>query len=124
MMKFRCPHCQKLLETDEAAGKFLCPICKKWSRLPVPKKKAAVEEEEILEVVAASPQPRRERREAITEHNPDERRPRRRDEEDEEPVELDVVEEGEDGPRRRSAARGQGVAARAAVSVSIRSTSR
>src|SRR6185437_377630 len=96
MMKFRCPHCQKLLETDEAAGKFLCPLCNKWSRLPVPKKVEV--EEEILEVIAV-PQPRREQREAITEREPDQRRSRRREEDDED--ELDVVEEDDNRPRRR-----------------------
>jgi uncharacterized Zn finger protein (UPF0148 family) len=99
MMKFRCPHCRKLLETDEAAGKFLCPLCKKWSRLPPPKTIEA--EEEILEVIAVPQEPRRERREAITDRDPNERRPRRRQDDEEEAVELDVVEEGDERPRRR-----------------------
>ena len=100
-MKFRCPHCQTLLETDEV-GKFLCPICKKWSRVPAPKKPAAVaEEEEILDVIAVPQETRGSRREAITDRAPDERRPRRRDEE-EEADELEVVGgDDDDRPRRR-----------------------
>lgn len=100
IMKFRCPHCQKLLETDEV-GKFLCPICKKWSRVPVPKKTVAAEEEEILDVLAVPQESRGSRREAITDREPD-RRPRRRDEEEVEDVDLEVVDEGDEGrPRRR-----------------------
>jgi hypothetical protein len=102
-MKFRCPHCQKLLETDEV-GKFLCPICKKWSRVPVPKKKPAVaEDEEILDVIAVPPEPRGPRREAITDRAPDERRPRRRRDEEDEDVEREVVgrHDEEDRPRLR-----------------------
>jgi hypothetical protein len=100
-MRFRCPHCQKLLETDEV-GKFLCPICKQWSRVPAPKKKVEAEEEEILDVIAAPNEPRNSRREAITDRGPAERRPRRRDEEDED-SDLEVVgkDEEDDRPRRR-----------------------
>jgi hypothetical protein len=88
------------LETDEV-GKFLCPICKKWSRVPAPKKPAAVaEEEDILDVIAVPQETRGSRREAITDRAPDERRPRRRDEE-EEADELEVVGGDDDRPRRR-----------------------
>ena len=104
-MRFRCPHCQKLLETDEV-GKFLCPICKKWSRVPAPNKAPAVEEdEEILDVLAVPQESRGPRREAVTDRAPDERRPRRRRDDDEEveDVELEVVgrRDEDDRPRRR-----------------------
>lgn len=87
-MIFRCPHCRKLLETDEV-GKFLCPLCKKWSRVPESKKAVAVEEEEVLEVVEAPPERLAPRR-----------RPAKQQQVEGE--ELEVVGEAEDDRPQRS----------------------
>jgi hypothetical protein len=35
MMRFRCPHCQQILEVAAPTELFLCPACELWCRLPV-----------------------------------------------------------------------------------------
>ena len=34
MMRFRCPHCQQILEVEGLADTLLCPACEMWCRIP------------------------------------------------------------------------------------------
>lgn len=35
MMRFRCPHCQQVLEVETPTEMMLCPACEMWCRLPI-----------------------------------------------------------------------------------------
>jgi hypothetical protein len=36
MMRFRCPHCQQILELVTPTEMLLCPACELWCRIPLP----------------------------------------------------------------------------------------
>jgi hypothetical protein len=116
MLRFRCPHCLEVLETEKPSQVVRCPSCAKRCRSPGPKKPTSQveelqevveeEEEEILDVIAVpDDEPFHSRREAVTNRKPDKVRSRRRDEEDEEAVmDLEVVEDDEEdepAPKRK-----------------------
>lgn len=115
MLRFRCPHCMELLETDKPSQIVRCPSCAKRCRSPAAKKpveeaeelqEVVEEEEEILDVIAVpEEEPSYSRREAVTDRKPDKVRSRRRQDEDEdEAVDLEVIEEDEEdepAPKRR-----------------------
>lgn len=116
MMRFRCPHCQQVLEVVTPTEMFLCPACELWCRIPLPHEfKPSKEEtrpsvepssglEEEPRLAHSNPEPiPYERSHAITTRRPEEESPLRfRDEpNDVESVTFEIIEEGGEKRRKR-----------------------
>jgi hypothetical protein len=114
MMRFRCPHCQQVLEVVTPTEMFLCPACELWCRIPLPQEFKPSKEEtrpsaepsfglaEEPRLAPSNPEPIPSvRSHAITSRRPEAELPLRfRDEPNEvDSVTFEIIEEG--GERRR-----------------------
>ena len=95
MMRFRCPHCQQTLEVDQPTDAILCPACEGWCRIPAHPQAAQIPNAPSREAPSASAQASRPKQ------VPAESPFRLRDEHDIEPVEFEIIEDGEQRRRRR-----------------------
>jgi hypothetical protein len=110
MMRFRCPHCQQILEVAEVTDILLCPACERWCRIPI-SEEFELSGERRFEIPPRVPYEDSEPRlapsnspiippsEAITPQRNDDL-PFRLREDEVEDVQLEIVSEGEE-PRRR-----------------------
>src|SRR5690348_3026575 len=105
MMRFRCPHCMQILEVDQPTDAILCPACEGWCRIP--SQPQAVRESVSSQIPARkneeAPQLPRPNRDAVTDRPPGGLAFSPRDEEEIEPVEFEIIEDGD--KRRRAAGR-------------------